>query len=110
MKVLTKGTMEIKFYEENGNKVIEAIKDNRQVCKVFVSKILGNGYYVALRDSNDTTCWEAMLDSLYLDVCVLNNDFDTYSDVYKDIYHIRPHLTQKEWNTKVDIVKRRGIN
>ena len=46
-------------------------------------------------DPNILQFW---MDYLYLDVCAYHNDFDAYSDAYKDMHNVRPHYTKRQWN------------
>lgn len=59
-------------------------------------------YYV--NNSNDG---EFVTEYLFLDFCAFHDDYDGYSDTYKDYNSIRPHLTNDEWRGKVKEAKNR---
>lgn len=59
-------------------------------------------YYV--NNSNDG---EFVIEYLFLDFCAYHDDYDGYSDTYKDYNNVRPHLTNDEWRGKVKEAKNR---
>ena len=44
---------------------------------------------------------------MYFDSCAFDDDFDFYSDIYKDEYGFRPRLTKEEWKEKVKRARER---
>ena len=83
---------------------------NRVVCydkerdfpayTVEVPKDLGNYYYRKMKHM-DPHLLQFWMDYLYLDVCAYHNDFDAYSDAYKDMHNVRPHYTKRQWDIMV---------
>lgn len=41
-----------------------------------------------------------------LDYAILLEDFDCYSDFYKDLYCMRPHLTKEQWEDLISRTKK----
>lgn len=54
-----------------------------------------HGYYGA----------EFMFDTIFFDSCALHNDYDFFSDVYKDLNNVRPHYTKEQWEERVRLAK-----
>lgn len=50
---------------------------------------------------------EEMFDFIFFDNCALNNDYDFFSDVYKDLHGVRPHFSSEEWTRRVNLAKSR---
>ena len=69
-------------------------------CTVEVPKNLGNYYYRKMNHL-DPHLLQSWMDYLYLDVCAYHNDFDAYSDAYKDMHNVRPHYTKRQWDIMV---------
>lgn len=76
------------------------------ICEVSVPKMVGNYYYQMM--SNNPSAMRNLLDQLYLDVCAFYDDYDGYSDTYKDINGIRPHYTQDQWDACVRAARKLG--
>lgn len=47
------------------------------------------------------------MDAFWFDLLAFENDYDGYSDYYKDVYGVRPHYTDEEWKAIVIYVKKR---
>lgn len=69
-------------------------------AQVDVPKNIGNYYYKLMKDMPDSM--EYFMDQCYLDVCAYYNDFDAYSDTFKDINNVRPHYTKEQWDMLVN--------
>jgi len=86
--------------------VATKVGDTRPCLEVFVHNAFGNYYYDLLKTSAGS--WEHILDTLYLDLCAFHDDYDAYSDVFKDIYNVRPHYTPNQWDDLVRAARNRG--
>lgn len=69
-----------------------------------VFKAFGNKVY---KDCKSNPGLLACFSVLTLDYSVLCEDYDSYSDSYKDEYCVRPHLTEKEWQALVKDTKKK---
>lgn len=47
------------------------------------------------------------IDAFWLDLSAFDEDYDSYSDYYKDVNGVRPHYTEKQWNARIAEAKKR---
>lgn len=71
-----------------------------------VNRDWGNYWFKSMQ-KNKMYNGETMVDYMFLDNCAFHDDYDGYSDTYKDIHKVRPHYTQEEWDKKVNEAKNR---
>lgn len=112
-KTLNNGEYLIAFqsYYENSRRIsdknrILVDKDNRPCMTMKVPNAFGNYYYRLLKEC--TSGWSTILDDCYLDMCAFYDDYDSYSDTYKDIHGVRPHYTEEQWDARVRAARKRG--
>lgn len=68
----------------------------------------GNYWYYKLREfSRAGGDGEFALDLMWLDFYAYKNDYDCYSDLYKEINNVRPHKTEKQWLEMVNQARNR---
>lgn len=97
----------------DGKNNIIILQDGRLYGKLEnVSSDWGNYWFKKIKkyhDSNLTNVsdGEFLLEYLFLDFCAFHNDYDSYSDTYKDYNNFRPHLSKEEWNRKVKMARER---
>ena len=97
------------FRKEEGKNMIYFFKDGRDYGRASdLPKNFGNYWFKVFKDAskrNDNL--ESTLDYFWLDWIAYNEDFDSYSDIYKDINNIRPHYTVDQWERIVKEAKSR---
>lgn len=72
---------------------------------IITSPNFGNFWYLQFKNNPDS--FFSIYDSFFLDLAAFNNDFDSYSDMYKDIHNVRPHYTIEEWKLRVTAAQNR---
>lgn len=74
-----------------------------------VSSNWGNYWYRKIKEFYvyDNPTGEFITEYLFLDFSAFHNDYDSYSDTYKDYNNFRPHLSKEEWNRKVKMARER---
>ena len=93
----------------DGKNNIYFVKDGRVWGTIpNVNKDWGNYWFklsknVKLNDG----LGEDVYNQIFLDSYAFDNDYDCYSDFYKEIYNVRPHYTIKEWEDIVKYVRNR---
>lgn len=75
------------------------MKGNSTLCEMIVDRNFGNHVYKMLKASKEIE--ENLMDQVFLLHCIYCNEFDYYSDIYKDLYNVRPHITQAQWDLMV---------
>lgn len=65
-------------------------------------KAYGNKLYQIFTEDNTKL---ANFDIYSLDYCILCEDFDSYSDSFKDLNHVRPHITEAQWQDIIQHTK-----
>lgn len=103
-------TAENRITEKNRIQIFSKTRPELPPQIAIVSVNLGNHYFKRLlswEDDNDGA-WDHVFDSLFLDVAASNNDYDFYSDLYKDTHGVRPHYTQSQWDEVV--LKAKSLN
>ena len=68
-----------------------------------ILKAYGNKLYQIFTEDNTKL---ENFDIYSLDYCILCEDFDSYSDSFKDINHVRPHITEAQWQDIVQHTKK----
>lgn len=97
----------------DGKNEIVIIKDGRYYGGMKdINKDWGNHWFKKIKkyhDSNEVNAsdGEFLLEYLFLDSCAFHDDYDGYSDTYKDFNNVRPHLTIEEWQRKVNEARNR---
>lgn len=92
-----------------GKKEIIFIKDDRFYgnLKKFSSNWGNYWFLYAKQAAFRGEYGENVMDNMFLDSCALNEDFDSYSDIFKDIHRIRPHITNERWKEIIMTAKNR---
>ena len=91
----------------SGENEITITKDSRFYGSLSkVNSDWGNYWFKQMK-RNNLYDGEILIDYMFLDNCAFHNDYDGYSDTYKDIHNVRPHYTQEEWSRKVNEAKNR---
>lgn len=69
----------------------------------------GNYWFLFVKEEakHNDTHGEAIADRIFLDSCAFHNDYDGYSDIYKDMWGTRPHYSIEEWKEIVEDSKNR---
>lgn len=76
--------------------------------KKGIGKNWGNYWYCKLRDfSRAGDDGEFAIDLMWLDFYAYKNDYDCYSDLYKEINNCRPHKTESQWLEMVNQARNR---
>lgn len=108
-KVIKNGRYTVKFMKESNDlnhvEVFDSSFGSTPTISFYVSKDLGNYWYKALKDTPDGHDLTNLIDLFFLDSIAYNEDFDFYSDIFKDIYGHRPHYTKSQWENRVNAAK-----
>ena len=94
----------------DGENSIIILKDGRFYGKLEnVSSNWGNYWFKKIKEfyNSDSNNGEFITEYLFLDFSAFHNDYDSYSDTYKDYNNFRPHLSKEEWNRKVKMARER---
>lgn len=105
---IVRSNVVVKFYKESDKNMVKSTIDGNLYFECSVSKQFGNYFWKELRSRNEID--QFILDLYLLELMVYENNFDSYSDFYKDINNVRPHFTHEEWNKKVEDVRKRINN
>lgn len=94
------------YIRDKSRNRISLIEGNRAPSYVVtVPSSIGNFYYQAFKaseiEAKTTDVWITIMEALLLVVYAYHDNFDAYSDMYKDMYHCRPHMTEVEWQSIV---------
>lgn len=104
-----KDNMTIYFVKNanDGKNEVTFIKDNRFYGKIpNVNKDLGNYWFkYAKRAKENNSDGEKVADQIFFDSFAFNDDYDSYSDFYKEVYNVRPHYSREAWETIVKYVR-----
>ena len=97
------------FTKENNKNMIYFFKDNRDYGKATgLPKNFGNYWFKIFKDaSTKQNSIEFIMDRFWLDWLAYNEDFDSYSDIHKDIFNVRPHYTMEQWERVIKEAKNR---
>lgn len=94
----------------DGKNSIIILQDGRLYGKLEnVSSDWGNYWFKKVKEfyNSDSNNGEFITEYLFLDFSAFHNDYDSYSDTYKDYNNFRPHLTKEEWKEKVKRARER---
>lgn len=94
----------------DGKNSIIILQDGRLYGKLEnVSSNWGNYWFKKVKEfyNSDSNNGEFITEYLFLDFSAFHNDYDSYSDTYKDYNNFRPHLSNEEWNRKVRMARER---
>lgn len=105
-KIIERGEYTIKFQKEvpDLNHVVVFRNDDHKSVRInsfYVSKDLGNYWYRVLEKTTEGCYLTPLIDLFFLDSIAHDDNYDFYSDVFKDIYGCRPHYTKSEWRDRV---------
>lgn len=109
MEINFKDNFTIKFIKENNKNEISFWRDG--AFRGFIPDVdsnWGNYWFKWAKDAQkngNTGEWVSVM--IYFDSCAFDDDYDFYSDIYKDEYNFRPRLTEEEWKRKVEIARNR---
>ncbi len=95
----------VKNANDSKNSII-ILQDGRLYGKLEnVNSNWGNYWYKKIKKyyTDNSYDGEFVTEYLFLDSCAYHNDFDGYSDTYKDYNNFRPRFTPEEWK---EIVKK----
>ena len=93
-----------------GNNEIIVMQNNKFYgsIKKGIGNNWGNYWYYKLKEfSRAGGDGEFAIDLMWLDFYAYKNDYDCYSDLYKEINNFRPHKTEKEWLEMVNQARNR---
>lgn len=113
MKKITYKNFKLICDKNSDRAIMELYENNRFTYGFHVSltapyfpvfKAFGNKVY---KDCKNNPRLLECFSVLTLDYSVLCEDYDGYSDSYKDEYCVRPHLTETEWKALVKDTKKK---
>lgn len=94
----------------DGKNNIIILQDGRLYGKLEnVDSNWGNYWFKKIKKDyvNNAYDGEFLTEYIFLDSCAYHNDYDGYSDTYKDYNNFRPRFTVEEWRRKVEEAKNR---
>ena len=94
----------------DGKNNIIILQDGRLYGKLEnVNSNWGNYWFKKIKKYyvNNSYDGEFLTEYIFLDSCAFHNDYDGYSDTYKDYNNFRPRFTAEEWRKKVEEAKNR---
>ena len=94
----------------DGKNSIIILQDGRLYGKLEnINSNWGNYWFKKIKKYhvNNSNDGEFVTEYLFLDFCAFHDNYDGYSDTYKDYNNMRPHLTNDEWKKKVKEAKNR---
>ena len=110
MKTIIRENVRIKFFKEDGKNKIHFEENCRKTGEMnHVGKNWGNFWFKSWQNLNEKADTESFIDSMWLDYCAFNDDYDFFSDLYKDVFHFRPHYTEEQWKERVKTARNRKI-
>ena len=104
-KVINTNDYTIDFEVKDGKNMITFMSNGLDVGHAFVDRDFGNYFYLFARD-NAKNFDEEDYYNFFLQHSLYVDDFDSYSDLYKDINYVRPHYAQERWDGMVDTFRR----
>ena len=104
------------IHDENRSALFERYKDDgllrmrvfdeNAVCIYMTTNEVYIYYcYIKIAAQERKTSLDSLVESLSFNEAVFDEDYDLYSDMYKDEHNVRPHLTNTEWLFKVNRVQ-----
>ena len=93
-----------------GNNEVIINQNNRFYgsIKKGIGRNWGNYWYKKLKEKAQAGEYgEINVDLMFLDFYIYKNDFDCYSDFFKELYYCRPHQTEEQWEKLVQEARNR---
>ena len=94
------------FKKENSKKTIKFLVDNKDYGEAVIpSANFGNYWFLQFK--NNPNIFSVVYDEFFLDLAAFHKDYDSFSDMYKDVNNVRPHYTQEQWDKRIRIAQNR---
>lgn len=101
MKTIKSGDTTVNFFKDKNNfcHVEVIIGDNFIMSLKNMDRDICNYFFVRMKSiSKEREITREDLENISLEISLYFGDYDGYSDYFKDVNNVRPHMSQDEFN------------